>query len=246
MNQVEFYHISLNNIDTKECLELCNSYFNSKETSTIFFINAHCFNISLTDNEYKNALLKSNLVLNDGIGIKIAARLKHIRLKENMNGTDLIPKVIEYAVYRNKGINLLGAKPDIITTAADNLKKKHPKINLTGYSSGYYDRSDELNLIEEINNSGAELLIVGMGVPLQEKWILKNKNKLNNIKLIIAGGAIFDFIALKFKRAPKPIQVIGLEWVWRLVQEPRRLLKRYIVGNPRFLLYIIKYNFLRK
>lgn len=242
MSKTPFYHIHFNNLNTEETLKKCADYLNNSNGESVFFVNAHCFNLSVKDKEYLDNLINASLLLNDGIGIKIAAKLKGIKLKENMNGTDFIPKLIALAEEKEKKIFLLGAKSHVIEKTKEELTKRFPKLKIVGYSDGYFSKkpNGEENLIKEINSLKPDMLIVGMGVPFQEKWIMENKNKLNAVRLFVAGGAILDFIAGKVVRAPIFIQKIGMEWLWRLIQEPKRLFKRYLIGNFVFFFNLIK------
>ncbi len=236
-----YYHLSIDLMNTQEALNEFDQIFDEKQQQThlIYFINAHCFNISLENSDYLKSLHQAHFVFNDGIGIKIGARIAGIDLIENMNGTDLIPKIIQAAHKKDKNIFFLGAKEGIALEAADNLRKRYPGISIVGASSGYF--SDSSVVVEEINNSRAELLIVGMGVPRQELWLSANQSMFGSVKIAVAGGAILDFLSETVKRAPLWMQKAGIEWLYRFYQEPGRLFERYFVGNIRFLFSILRY-----
>lgn len=246
MQKTSFYNLSLNILDTQKCLEICSDFLMGKQCRTLFFINAHCFNMAQKNEAYKTCLDKADLALNDGIGIELAARFNDIRLPENMNGTDLIPKIIEKAQSQNKKFFLLGGQPGVIEKTKEALEGKHPGIRIVGIHSGYFGSDENEKLINEINNSQADLLIVGMGVPRQEIWIIENLCRFNHLKLAVGGGAIVDFIAGKVKRAPLWIQKVKMEWFYRFVHEPKRLFKRYFVGNFLFFMYIMRLKFFVK
>lgn len=238
MSEYPLYHLRLQNIDSQTCLETIHNLFNEpqNEMSRIFFLNAHCFNISLQDSEYKEALDECFMLLNDGIGIKIASKLKGVEVKENLNGTDLIPKIIESSANNNQRVYLLGGSKEVIDTAASNFRSSFPSLKLAGYHDGFFKNDDAM--IQDIIDKKTDVLIVGMGVPYQEKWLHKNSDKLSTIKLAVAGGAIFDFTAGRFNRAPALIQKLGMEWAYRLYNEPKRLFRRYVFGNITFLFHI--------
>ena len=118
------------------------------------------------------------------------------------------------------------------------MKIEHKNYTIREIVNGYFDNDEEI--VNDINNSKAELLIVGMGVPLQEKWLYLNSQKLSNVKLSVAGGAIFDFMSNKVRRAPKIIRKLKMEWIFRLLLEPKRLWRRYLIGNFKFVYYIVK------
>lgn len=232
MKKINFYGVGLNLIDTKEALNLCSQYFDGDNVNTIFFLNAHYYNLFCKEHKYRQALNESTLLLNDGIGISIGLKIKGIKEKENMNGTDFIPKVLELVEQEQKKVFCLGAKEEVIREVPKKLKEKYRNIDIVGIRNGYFN--DEDKIIDKINNSGAEILIVGMGAPLQEVWVNENKHRFKNIKIIIAGGAIFDFISEKVTRAPNIIRKLRLEWLYRLYLEPRRLFSRYVIGNAVF------------
>ena len=180
--------------------------------------------------------------MNDGIGVKLGLKFKKLNTKENMNGTDLIPKIIKFVEKRKSKIFLLGAKNNVITKVPDKLKSKYPNINIVGFRDGYFKEDEEEKLIEDINNSGAEIIIIGMGAPYQEMWIERNKNKLKSVKIIIAGGAIFDFISEEVSRAPHIIRNLNLEWFYRFILEPKRLFRRYFIDDMKIFGLAMKYK----
>lgn len=202
--------------------------------STAFFINAHCANIRVKDRAYAAALARADVVLPDGIGIKIAARMTGSDLTENLNGTDLTPVLLQHAADQGLSVFLLGAQPGTAAKAGQTLQDKIPHLNIVGTLNGFEDAQDEQALIAQINASGADILIVAMGVPLQELWIDRNRSALNP-RLVMGVGALFDFLAGNVTRAPAQVRQLGMEWLWRLSQEPVRLANRYIVGNATFL-----------
>jgi len=239
-----YYNLVLDILNEEGFLSQLLDAYNDQSPSTVFFINAHCYNVAQNNPEYRNAILNSDFVLNDGIGIKLGARFINLDLLENLNGTDLIPKIIEQAVNLNKKIYLLGGNEGVALKAAAKLKSKYPEIHIHGTHSGYFTGLAEQNLISEAGQ--AELLILGMGVPKQELWAFQHKHDLLNTKIIVAGGAILDFISENVKRAPSWVRKLHLEWVFRLVLEPGRLWKRYIIGNMAFLFSIVKYRLTKK
>lgn len=222
--------------DEKEVLALLSKDIDSGRSIELFFLNAHCFNLAQKDREYFDILNSCDYLLNDGIGIKIASKIEKLVLKKNLNGTDFIPKIAEMASMKGYKIFLLGAKDGIAEEAAVKLKEKFEGLQIAGVHSGY--GLDE-SVLEMINNSKADILIAGMGVPMQEKWIRENKSKLGSVKLFVGGGAILDFLSQRIRRAPLLMRKIGLEWLFRLCLEPGRLWRRYLVGNFLFFYYIL-------
>ena len=243
MSRSRYFNLPIDIFDTIELLDLCSKYYQGVGNNLIFFINAHCFNLAQHSADYRNALETADLVLNDGIGIRLGSLLAGIRVKENMNGTDLIPKIIEHGASSGMKVYLLGGEKNIAAIAKENLLNRIPGLLLVGERSGYFDFDDDQEIIDEIISLDTDILIVGMGVPRQELWLAKNKERLSGVKLSIAGGAIIDFLAHKVKRAPKWMQKSGLEWLFRLIQEPVRLFRRYFLGIPIFIFNILMLKF---
>ena len=243
LNSTDFYHLRINNMDTGAVLDFIDTQIDADHTQakSIFFLNSHYFNLSLKSTPYQQALSDADLVLNDGMGVKIASILQGIDLKENMNGTDLIPKILDGCQRRGVKVFLLGGKAGIAEKASEALKVKFPQLDVCGTHSGYF--SEDEPIIEQINASEAELLVLGMGAPKQEIWLQENRAALQTVKIAVAGGAILDFAAGIFPRAPRFIQVIGFEWFWRMSMEPARLAKRYFFGNVAFLSHVIGRKF---
>lgn len=234
-----FFNIKIDVLTSEEVLDICKKSLHSVDVFTIFFMNAHCFNIAQKNEDYRRVINESSLLLNDGIGIQLASFLTDIKFSENLNGTDLIPKILTIAAEQHAGVFFLGSKHHIAELASIEAKKNNPDLIISGYHSGYFEVNEEEKVITKINESGAKILILGMGVPRQELWSDRNKELLNHVKIIIAGGAILDFISREIKRAPLWMRRIYLEWFYRLYLEPGRMWRRYIIGNIRFFFHII-------
>jgi len=233
--KTDFFGVNVN-LESKENIIInVKERFSDEIRTTLLFLNAHCYNISIKNKEYKNVLNGCDLLLNDGIGVELAAMFKGIRFKDNLNGTDLIPLILNELSNSGK-IFLLGGKDGVAEKAMNELVKE--KLNVVGFHNGFF--LDDKKIVNEINYSNANILVLGMGVPKQEIWLNENIGDLSNIKLAIAGGAILDFISKSIPRAPKWVRAIRLEWFFRLILEPKRMWQRYLIGNVKFVYYIIK------
>ncbi len=239
----DFYNIKLDILSKKQVLESCKFFFDSGKPNTIFFLNAHCFNISQSNNEYFNAINNADLLLNDGIGIRLASLIAGLRIGENLNGTDLIPEILVLASLEGKKVFFLGGIEGVAENAANRIMSLIPGIQIAGYRSGYFQKHEENSLIRHINSSGTDLLVLGMGVPKQELWAYKNLDHLPDLKIIIAGGAILDFLSGNARRAPIWIRKIHMEWLYRLYREPKRMWRRYIIGNFMFFINILRVKY---
>ncbi len=213
----------------------------SGERRTVYFVNAHCINVAVRNPDYLDALKKVDRAYADGSGLAIAARLAGSPLRDNVNGTDMFPLLCEYAARENIPIALLGAKPGIAVRCAENMKARFQGLQFSFVEHGYFDRSEEAEMIQRLNASGAKILLVAFGVPFQELWIQRNAAILKAPVLLAVGG-LFDFYSGLRVRAPLLLRKTGFEWVYRLAQEPMRMFVRYVIGNP---LYLSRIFFLR-
>ena len=207
---------------------------NSKSKKKVLsFANAHAFNLAKINNEFFKNLQSFNFVLRDGIGVKILLKIFGQESGENLNGTDFIPLLLKN--YGNKkNIVIWGTKTEVI-------EKAIPKIEALGcevihYKDGFLEVDDYVAFAEHVN---ADIYLLAMGMPKQEAIAKALYPKIDS-GLIICGGAIVDFMSGSIRRAPKFFRVTGLEWLYRLLKEPKRLFKRYVFGNVIFLINTIK------
>lgn len=174
----------------------------------------------------------------DGAGVVFAARLLGIAVPERVTGIDLFHRLLGYAESTGRSVYLLGAESLILDQAVANIRKDHPLLRIAGFHHGFFaGREDQI--VEAIRTSGAELLFVGISSPLKEQFVNRWKDTLG-VKLAMGVGGTFDVVAGKVKRAPLWMQRAGLEWLFRVMQEPRRLWRRYLITNARFLGMVLK------
>jgi exopolysaccharide biosynthesis WecB/TagA/CpsF family protein len=198
------------------------------------FVNADCLNIASSNRRYRNILAGQKAVFADGSGIALVSRLRGICTSENVNGTDMFPLLCQAAAAHDISIFLLGAAPGVAGRVAANMSAEYPDLTIAGTHHGFFNETEEESVIALINQSGADILLVAMGAPQQELWIAANRGRLIP-KVAIGVGGLFDFFSGRVWRAPAAMRRTGLEWVWRLMQEPGRLWRRYVLGNPLFL-----------
>lgn len=202
--------------------------------TTVAFVNAHCLNEAYDSPEYRAALTRADAVFADGIGVRLAGRHTRQPVRDNVNGTDMFPRLAALAEEKGLSIFLLGARPGVAEAVADGLRERHPRLRIAGTRDGYFAADEEDAVIAEINESGADILLVAMGVPTQELWLDRHRASLR-VPVCMAVGGLFDFYSGNIPRAPRWLRACGGEWCWRLAQEPGRLWRRYLIGNPRFL-----------
>lgn len=204
----------------------------------VSFINVDCVNKSIKDPEYREVLATSDLRLGDGIGLKIAGRLLGEEIRENVNGTDLFPRLCARLEDTRQSLFLLGGRQGVAEMVAEWAVARFPEIRVAGVRHGFFQESETPQVIEEINASGAAVLLVAFGAPKQEKWIRQNRDSLR-VTAALGVGGLFDFYSGRIPRAPQWLRELGLEWVYRLYQEPGRMWRRYLVGNVVFLSRVI-------
>ncbi|NLH81400.1 MAG: WecB/TagA/CpsF family glycosyltransferase [Phyllobacteriaceae bacterium] len=235
-NTIDVMNYQISNMTRKKAIEVLAD----SETRTAFFLNAHCVNVASKDPVYRWALAKADRLLPDGIGMKIAARAGGVRLADNLNGTDLFVPLIRDAAARGRSIFFFGAAPGVAEAAAAKAVELAPGLRVAGCRDGYFTSGEEAGIVTTINRSGADIVLVALGVPRQEIWIARNRHRLA-AGLVMGVGAQFDFWSGRVRRAPAIVRRMSCEWVWRLGLEPRRLARRYLIGNPAFLARVARH-----
>jgi len=232
----DFYLFGVRVINTTmpRLLDECEVILSNRIQTSIGFVNADCMNKCFSDEDYHQTLRNMNKVYPDGIGVRLASQVFGNGVKDNINGTDLFPVLCERLAGTSHGVFLLGAREGIAESTAANMQERYPGLKIAGSHHGYFTPEEEDGIINSINASGADVLFVAMGAPQQEKWIARNRERLN-VSLLLGVGGLFDFYSGRISRAPVWIREVGMEWVWRLLQEPGRMWRRYVVGNPLFL-----------
>lgn len=214
----------------------------ARKFTRVGFLNAHNANVACADPEFRR-VLQTFLVLADGVGVDVAAKLLYGKpFPENLNGTDFIPAFLS-ASPKRLTVGLLGASRPNVERAASALRRLAPLHTVEVISHGFFEPSDESAILEAIRKLRPDVLLVAMGVPRQEFWIARNLEG-QHCTLPIAVGALFDFLAGAVPRAPTAIRKLRLEWLFRLIVEPGRLWRRYIVGNPLFMVRVFRQKFL--
>ncbi len=231
--------ITMDNITMTDAIDRILSWLNDTDPKQICFVNADCANIAYKNKTYLDVLKQADLCLADGIGLKLAGKLLGQHITQNVNGTDMFPKLCEALSNRSGRLFLLGARPEVVEGLVAWIGANHPKVIISGYQHGYFNKEEEPKIIERINDSGANLLLVALGSPRQDLWIDSHLEKLS-IGVAIGVGGLFDFYSGRLPRAPYWMREIGLEWFYRFMQEPRRLWKRYLIGNVLFLGRVVK------
>ena len=202
------------------------------------FVNPDCVNIARRNAAYRHAINRAELVVADGIGMRIAGKILGTGFRQNVNGTDLFPRLCQRLAGDGGRLYLLGGRPGVAEAAAEWIGLHHPGVKIAGLQHGYFDISEQDVVIEQIRASRADVLLVAMGAPQQDLWIQEHALR-SGVKVAMGVGGLFDFYANRIPRAPQWLREVGLEWTFRLYQEPRRMWRRYLLGNVSFLSAIL-------
>ena len=221
------------NTTQTDALDWLGQRLDGGERTRVAFLNAHCVNQAARDPAYRAALETADAILPDGSGVALAAKLHGTRLIQNLNGTDLIPALGKRLAAAGQSIYLLGGMPGVAEAAARSLQQTCPGLIVAGTRDGFFGPETETEVVDAINLSGADVVLVAMGVPRQDVWLHRIAPRLN-ATLTFGVGGLFDFLSGRIPRAPEGLRKLGLEWTYRLYQEPRRMWRRYIAGNPEF------------
>jgi len=234
--------VTILNVTKSRGIELLENVFrqNQARAHSVFFVNANVLNLACGDPAYRAVLQGSDFVFADGTGIRWAARLQGVRLADNLVGTDFTPALFSATAGRGYSYFLLGGDENTVVQAAGYAQDRFPGWRLAGYHHGFLkDDSHNAAALEKINAARPHVLLVGMGNPLQERWIAANQSRLR-APVCLAIGGLFDYWAGNVSRAPQWIRRIGHEWIWRLYQQPFDKARRYLIGNPLFLWRIFR------
>jgi hypothetical protein len=210
--------------------QLLDTLAHPKEPTVLAFVNAHAMNSAAQSKKFFEAIMAADIVLRDGSGMAILLRLLNQSPGLNLNGTDLIPKVMR--LYAGRQIALFGTQDPYLRRARERVMKQLAPASVVLTTHGFRETEDYVHLAA---THKPDLIVLGMGMPRQEEVACVLRHAVGYPCLIVCGGAIIDFMGGKTSRAPVWMRKTGLEWVYRLALEPRRLFQRYVVGNPIFL-----------
>jgi N-acetylglucosaminyldiphosphoundecaprenol N-acetyl-beta-D-mannosaminyltransferase len=237
-DRIDFLGIPIDNLTMEEAIRSILVRARQPSPSQACFVNADCVNISYRDAAYQRILQDSGMVLADGIGVKLAGRILNTNIRQNVNGTDLFPLLCGEMEKTGTGLYLLGGKPGVAADVAGWVARHYPLLSVRGHRHGFFSVEETPGVLREIRDSGAEILLVAFGAPRQEKWIAEHL-ELTGAKLAMGVGGLFDFYSGRIARAPLWIRELGMEWFYRFMQEPRRMWRRYFVGNAVFLWRVV-------
>ncbi len=233
--------VRVDNIDFETASKAVRGYVTRNgngDPCQVFFTNAHTIHLARRDAEFRHVINRADAVLPDGSGLKFAGRVFRRPIIENLNGTDFVPHILEEAARERWSVYLLGGKPNITKMCRSNLQQNYPTLPIAGVHHGHFMPEEEEGITADINSRSPDILLVAMGSPLQEKWIARNAPRLKT-RVCFAVGGLFDFLSGERKRAPRWMRRLGLEWIYRFVQDPRSKWQRIMIEIPLFVLIVL-------
>jgi N-acetylglucosaminyldiphosphoundecaprenol N-acetyl-beta-D-mannosaminyltransferase len=206
-------------------------------------VNAHCLNLCYEDPALRGFFNGAEVVFCDGAGVMLAVRVLGGRIPARITYADWTWRLAAFAASEGFSLFFLGARPGVAQVAAEKLKERHPDLKIAGVRHGYFDHSagspQSEKVVDDINAAAPDILLVGLGMPLQERWLMENRERID-AGAVLTGGAVFDYVSGRLSRGPRFLTRNGFEWLARLLAEPRRLWRRYLLGNPVFVLRVLR------
>ena len=242
MQRVSFLGVPLDPLTMDETVERCGTLIREARPAQHVVINAGKCVLMQDEPDVRGIVARCALVNADGQSVVWAARFLGLGVPERVAGIDLMGRLI--AACENEGwpVYFLGAKDDVLDAFEAEALRRHPRLRVAGRRNGYFRADDEPGIADAIRASGARLLLVGVSSPMKERFLARNLERMGPLLAMGVGGS-FDVWAGKATRAPLWMQRVGLEWFHRFAQEPRRMWRRYLVGNLRFAWIVLRARF---
>lgn len=239
MKAIQILNCGFAPVTLADTVDWARSWIESGQRGYICTVNVAILMMMRSDPKLQSFVDGASLVVVDGQPLVWASHLQADHLPERVTGVDLVDELCGLAAKEGFGVYLLGARHDVVETAARRLRDRFPGLEISGIADGYFDATEAPLRAKAICESGAKILFVGMGVPRQEEFIESHWDELGAPLAVPVGGS-FEVVAGTARRAPAFLQRIGMEWSFRLAQEPRRLWKRYLVTNTQFIYHLMR------
>ena len=241
-SRVEVLGVGVNPMTVEELQAEIKRLARSGKRGLVLNVNAHCLNLCYEDQALRKFFNGADVIFCDGAGVMLAARILGGHIPARITYADWAWRLAAFAEAEGLSLFLLGARPGVAERAARRLKARHPALDISGVRHGYFDHAagspENETVLQEIKGSRPDILLVGLGMPLQERWLMENRHRIE-AGVALTGGAVFDYVSGELRRGPRFLTDNGLEWLARLLVEPRRLWRRYLLGNPLFLLRVL-------
>lgn len=241
--KINILNTTIHNLSMKETLALVSQAISVKQQLHHVVVNAGKIVAMQKDEALRKSVNESDLINADGQAVVWAAKILGKPLKERVAGIDLFENLVQMAHQQNHKIFLLGAKEEVVQKVSEIYQEKFNSNLIAGYRNGYFTREDEPQVAQQIAASGAQMLFVAITSPIKENFLYNHRELLKDVPFIMGVGGSFDVISGLTKRAPVWMQNAGLEWFYRFLQEPKRMWKRYLIGNSTFIWLVLKEKF---
>lgn len=245
MNEIKIFNIKIHPLRRTEFISIIKSNLERGKQIAQFGVNSATVNDIVRNEELAETINNADLVHIDGMSVVWALRSLGYTVPERVATPDLADDILALANMENFSVFLFGAKESILELCRVNLERTYPELRIVGCRNGYYSPEEEESIFDMINKAQPDILLLGMSSPKKELFFENYRDKLN-AKYILGVGGYFDIVSGLIKRAPKWMQDSGMEWFYRLLQEPRRLWKRYLIGIHQFFWLITKEKFRKK
>lgn len=233
----------IDNLSMQETMDTIDAAIQNGKQLHHVVVNAGKMVSMQKDLALQKSVNESDLINADGQAVVWASKFLGKPLKERVAGIDVMHNLVTLANKKGYKIYLLGAKEEVVSNVVDIYTKKYSKNLIAGYRNGYFKKEDEITIAKNIAASGAHILFVAITSPIKENFLYNHREILKDVNFIMGVGGSFDVVAGVTKRAPKWMQNSGLEWFYRFIQEPKRMWKRYLVGNSTFIYLVLKEKF---
>ncbi|MCI0521785.1 MAG: WecB/TagA/CpsF family glycosyltransferase [Chloroflexi bacterium] len=234
-------HVALINVE--QAIDRILALLAARQKAIVSYVNVHTVNLVADNPWLRRFINQSDFTYCDGFGIKWGARLLGYRIPGRFTPPDWFPQLAVQCAARGHRLFLLGGLPGVADAASAWLQSSSPGLAICGVQHGYWDKTpggaENEAVLRRINQAAPDLLVLGMGMPIQERWLIENWTRVN-ASVALPVGAMFDYLSGSLPRAPRCMTDHGLEWLGRLAIEPRRLGSRYLLGNPRFLFNVLR------
>jgi N-acetylglucosaminyldiphosphoundecaprenol N-acetyl-beta-D-mannosaminyltransferase len=246
LKPISIFDITIHPYTVAQLNQQVTALIAQRAKALVLNVNVHCMNLAYENRWLKDFLNQAEINFCDGAGVKLGAKLLGYHIPERITYADWMWQLAPVVEREGFTMYFIGAKPGIAEKAAIKLKERYPNLQIVGTQHGYFDKTpgsaENEAVLADINALKPNILILGFGMPLQEKWLSENWGRIE-ANIALTGGAVFDYLSGELQRGPKWMTDNGFEWLARLLIEPKRLWQRYLVGNPKFIYRVLKERF---
>lgn len=243
MNRVDVLGVPVDPVTIDQLHERILAFVHTGRRSTVLHANVHAINLAWRHAWFARILREADLVFCDGAGVRLGARLLGEQLPARITYADWMWQLAGWCATHRLSLFLVGAEQGVAEIAAERLRTRHPAVTIAGTHHGYFDKTPDgpasRAVLDAINAARPDIVIVAFGMPLQEQWVRDHRARID-APVVLTAGAAFDYVSGRLHRAPEWMTAHGLEWLGRLAIEPRRLMARYVIGNPLFLVRVLR------